>query len=289
MVQCVCTVYCILTTHTSPHHVVVLHLAACPADITGNEDRCQEITATVRMSLPDEENRADAVDKFEFNLYDAIFMGRLQEYLDGVHPNASVYILTGKSDSSVIPSTTDDSLSSGVKSAIVLSALLFVLVPLLLLLYRRSGSDDPEKEKAEYAPYLESGPDLADDEPGSVMPPESVDSNSVYTETQTTTEPFIALGTLGASEPNYGKMTSRKALEAMEAGEDIVAEPEVDIAPDSSSNAGSSGWSSSAGISSLNTGSLDDSMDAAAAAGATLASIGVTSALSRKIERGRQT
>jgi hypothetical protein len=69
----------------------------------------------------------------------------------------------------------------------------------------------------------------------------------------------------------------------MAAGEDIVAEPEMDVVePDSSSNAGSSGWSSSAGLSSQYTGSVDDSLDIAAAAGATLATIGATSALARK-------
>jgi hypothetical protein len=88
--------------------------------------------------------------------------------------------------------------------------------------------------------------------------------------------------------PDYGsKSASRKALEAMEAGEDIVAEPEMDVERDSSSNAGSSGWSSSAGISSYNTGSVDDSMDAAAAAGTTLAAIGITSALTKRFESDR--
>jgi hypothetical protein len=68
--------------------------------------------------------------------------------------------------------------------------------------------------------------------------------------------------TLGAAAANYGKrQTKAKAFE-MDVGEDMLAEPEFDVAPDNasskSSNAGSSGWSSSAGISSLNTGSIDD-------------------------------
>ena len=97
-------------------------------------------------------------------------------------------------------------------------------------------------------------------------------------------EGFMSSGgvLLGAQAPDYGRQ-DRKEYQVMDMGEDVMAEPGMDDdhQTSASSEAGNSGWSSSAGVSSLNTGSLDDSMDAALAAGTTLAAIGATSALSR--------
>jgi hypothetical protein len=107
--------------------------------------------------------------------------------------------------------------------------------------------------------------------------------------------------TLGAKQADYGKnkgKTSVVAYDTLEAGALATSDKAGDAAEEheSSSNAGSSGWSSSAGVSSLNTGSNDDSVDPAAdrgeggaaggiAAGSTLAAIGAASAIPRVVDK----
>jgi hypothetical protein len=90
---------------------------------------------------------------------------------------------------------------------------------------------------------------------------------------------------LGATQADYGKNKSKQAVQTSVVAfdtleEDVKAGPRGD---DESSNAGSSGWSSSAGVSSLNTGSAD-SLDftGGQAVGATLAAIGAASAITSR-------
>ena len=241
------------------------------------------------------------VDEFETRqlyqseLFNAIYDGDLQDELDAV--GANIIVLTGLDDPDrETGGGGGDSLSSGAIGGIVAAALLFVTLPICYYLINRSNASD-EAERKRAALYQEQEVAEVDEKP-SDLDPQSAD-NSLYTDAAVQssrsvgdTNAAAAVGaagaaTLGASQPDYGR-ASRKALEAMEAGEDIVAEPELDVQPDSSSNAGSSGWSSSAGISSYNTGSVDDSHDAALAAGATLAAIGASSTLSRKLEADRK-
>lgn len=252
----------------------------CASPSTTIDDLCQEITVSIDMSMVDEEDGEALVQQYEVDLYGAILVGRLQEYLDSVNPDSNAFILTGRP---IVPrGGDDDTLSSGATLGIVVAALAVGLLPLALYLYQRSQRSDESSSGAKYAPYDDAEPDEGEDGPG--LKPESI-ASSVMTD-GALEGGSLGLGTLGAGEASYGRMTSRKALEAMEAGEDIVAEPGMFVAPDSSSNAGSSGWSSSAGVSSMNTGSMDDSHDAALAAGSTLAAMGVASALSGKGRSG---
>lgn len=255
---------------------------------------------------------------YQSELFNAIYDGELQDELDAIDSN--ILVITGLDDP-IQNSSNDDpnennsdegTLSSGAIGGLVIGAILFVALPVCFFLYTRSRANNEAEMKRE-AMYQQQEVAEVQEEKPSEIEPVSVDT-SLYTDAavygSNSREPAAlgagtavynidsdALGigtanarpasTLGASPPDYGR-ASRRAVEAMEAGEDIVAEPGMDLQPDSSSNAGSSGWSSSAGLSSYNTGSLDDSTDAAAAAGATLAAIGVSSNLSRKLEAERK-
>jgi hypothetical protein len=237
----------------------------------------------ISLTGEDQSREVENVDTYESNLFQAIFSGRLQEIMDELFPDASVTILTGTGlDSPNSPNTGDGKLSPGATAGITMAALFLALVPLSIFLIRRQRV--PPEHKNDYEPYE------ADGENDIGVPKES--SISVYTDDALgETATVGGAATLGASQADYGKAkVSRSAFEAMEAGEDLVAEPGMDVAPDSSSNAGSSGWSSSAGISSMNTGSMDESADMAAAAGIGmgLAAIGATSALSRKIDSDKR-
>jgi hypothetical protein len=270
--------------------VIVIVVTDCAVDfgrVTDENDLCQDVSSEILLSLTadDIDREVEHVDTYESNLFQAIFSGRLQEIMDELFPGAPVSILTGTgvAPSPVPPNTGDDNLSPGATAGITVAILLLALVPLTIFLVRRQRV--PPEHKNDYEPYEAA----SEHDIGGLQKESSI---SVYTDDALAdTATVNVAATLGASQADYGKAkVSRSAFEAMEAGEDLVAEPGMDVAPDSSSNAGSSGWSSSAGISSMNTGSVDESADMAAAAGIGmgLAAIGATSALSRKIDSDKR-
>jgi hypothetical protein len=267
--------------------IFFLLFADCAVDfgrVTDENDLCQSVASEILLSLTGEDQSMEVthVETYEANLFQAILSGRLQEIMDELFPDSPVRILTGTGANS---NNDDDSLSAGATAGITVAVLLLALVPITIFLVRRQRV--PPEHKNDYEPYEADGENDI-----SVVPPPS-SAASMYTDDALGETATLAgaAATLGASQADYGKAkVSRSAFEAMEAGEDLVAEPGMDVAPDSSSNAGSSGWSSSAGISSLNTGSMDESADMAAAAGIGmgLAAIGATSALSRKIDSDKR-
>lgn len=239
---------------------------------------------------------------YETALFNEIFDGELQDELD----EERILVLTGLDDGTrsvdppMVEEADSDNLSSGAIGAIVAASLFGIVLPLCVFMYTRSRSSYEAQVKRDAGYDPQHVEEIREEKPSELDPASASVDTSLYTDAAvqsnySTAKEVGALGagayradseTLGATQPDYGR-ASRKAVEAMEAGEDIVAEPEMDVQPDSSSNAGSSGWSSSAGLSSYNTGSMDDSTDAAAAAGATLAAIGVSSNLSRRLEADR--
>ena len=208
--------------------------------------------------------------------------GAYKTILDGVRsgPSGTINVLTGSSFSSVEGATQTENLSAGLTGAVVAAGILVVMLPFMLLLFRRSRSQGNQKQVF-YEPY-EANDDIANE-----LEPESEPTIFVNHSMTGRSNPM-----LGATKPSYvAKSSSTQKflddVERVERGEDILAEPELDAERDSSSNAGSSGWSSSAGYSSYNTGSMDDSMDRALAPGTTLAAIGVTSSLSNQMNESR--
>jgi len=255
----------------------------CPPEADPN-DLCQAVPAIINLNLVNESDPDAIVEEYEAALMQAIEEGRLQAELDSTSPQSPVTILTSMIPTE--PPTPREGISAGGIAGIVI-AFAVICIPLGIVGYKERQKSISQKK--DYEPYEKDHDDERDDSEdrggqskGSIPKFEPKGSGSNVG--AASFGPSQTAAMLGATQADYGR-ASRKAMEAMAAGEDIVAEPELDAAPDeSSSNAGSSGWSSSAGISSLNTGSIDDSMDAAAAAGATLAAIGATSALTRKQE-----
>jgi hypothetical protein len=198
----------------------------------------------------------------------AIEDGELQDRLDNVNINSVAFILTGATGPRGVGSTgggDDAGLSSGGVAGIAIGAVsAFLLVGVAIAMFaRREREDKADRNALAPAPLS-----LAlDDE-------EATRGSSTV---------------LGATTPNYGKKKSKPTVEMiMEKEKDMEATSDLAHGHgDDSSNAGSSGWSSSAGISSLNTGSndgLEDPIVNIATGGATLASMAGVTAVRRASE-----
>jgi hypothetical protein len=243
-----------------------------------NATLCQKIEASIRLSIPAVNN----TDIVEFNFKDdvdkAIRSGRLQGILDDLEWDTvegnPVIVLTGLN---VVPGPTpvprsiaspSDTLSPVQIFGISLGSIAVAIIPLAIFLARRRQHDElPDDDKPAYKEYE------AEDAPDDMA------TASRGAEPKTTDPAYDPAGaaTLGAAQAYYGGKGND------ESGMLLDDDKDDDDDGAASSNAGSSGWSSSAGISSLNTGSVDDAGDIAAAAGATLAGLGVASAFSRNL------
>ncbi|KAL3916047.1 MAG: hypothetical protein SGILL_005355, partial [Bacillariaceae sp.] len=223
----------------------------CPDGVDEN-DSCEQVTASVTLLFqPDEEDPEAVAEAFETNMEEAIFAGELQDLLNCTQ----VYIL----DQSVLgtppPDSTERSNGGAIAGAIVGS--LALLMGAVFLINRQNDEEKPELEELSPAPR-----DLTIEQGGSGDSAEEIKPSSAVVK---------AAGTLGAV--GAAKKSSKKAKKAVD--EDVHMVDTMSNPDDaSSSNAGSSGWSSSAGISSMNTGSAEgvdfDKPGAAAGIGSAL-------------------
>jgi hypothetical protein len=273
--------FCLIRPGSHGHFSCV---SECDPSVASEDDFCQTISHDISLELSGEDDTEDSVTLFQAALNNAILNQQLQEELMRVNPDTPVRVTTG-SGASPSDGDSDSGLTAGATAGIVVGALLFGLVPIVAFFVLRNRKPAEKDEAGEFKAFEGSNSDVQGDELAKAD--QSSVSDSLYTDAAIQLDDVAPPAFLGANQPDYGKKSSRRVIDELQAGQDVLAEPELDVAPDSSSNAGSSGWSSSAGISSLNTGSMDDSTDAAAAAGTSLAAIGATSALSRKLEAGR--
>lgn len=239
-----------------------------------NSTVCQRIDALIRLNVLNGTSET-AESNFVAGVRRAIVNGQLQSQLDSlawetVDGGNPVMVLTGLDLSpSPVPSqdgsrddfeSENNPLSAAQIFGISLAGLVLALVPVsVFLMQRRRGSgDDAEVFNEDKKVFREIEAEDAEEDISSSKPDVSDVNKSDAGE---------ATPTLGASQAYYGKGGHEAGM--------LLDDDDDDDDGAASSNAGSSGWSSSAGISSLNTGSVDDAVDIAAAAGATLAGLGV--------------
>lgn len=234
----------------------------CPEGIAEG-DVCEVVTAFVTIIFQPNEPTQETTELFSQELDAAISRGELMDALNLVWPGGDVYIIDdtlglGDDDAE------DRTISDGGITGIVIGSLAAIVL-LGFLVARRAP---PPKEDEE----LQAAPTQPEKE---IAPPVIVASTAPPAEEPQDIE---NTGTLGATTPDYGKFQ-----DAMMDNDDAIA----NMSLDSSSNAGSSGWSSSAGVSSLNTGSQDGlSADGPISAfGSTLAALGMTT--SEKTTQGQ--
>jgi hypothetical protein len=197
-------------------------------------------------------NQDSVAANFKEKLDEAISSGDLQEKLDILYPDTNVYIL----DSNVPgpkPGSDDEDGAVIEKGGIVGIAIASAAVVALCVCYAVAARNNREDKPAPRA--LPNAPNPAplelsylDDDEADLSAPSPVD------------------GTLGAVRPKYGKKKKKE-----------------DPPADHDSDAGDSGWSSSSGVSSLNTGDqtgdlgdlgLDDDAALESAGTISMASVG---------------
>lgn len=221
----------------------------CPSGIP-EEDVCEAVTASITLIFqPEQAGDSDEISEtFVLELEAAIARGELMDALDLEWPGGDVYIIDNTLGTVPDGGGDDRSISGGGITGIVIGSLAAVLV-LGFFAVRRSPPPKEELEELEPAPK-----DVEED---------------IAVEVDSYDQEFGA--TLGAVSPDYGK-----GHDAMMDNDDAIGS--MSLAD--SSNAGSSGWSSSAGVSSLDTGS-NDGLSAGgpiSAFGSTLASLGLKTA-----------
>jgi hypothetical protein len=180
------------------------------------------------MFQPTEDDPEEIVATFSEDLQLAIFNGELQEMLD----SDEVYIL----DQSVVGALPPSQSEKGVSGGGIAGAVIGSLAAIVLIAYfvSRRGEEKEELEELRAAP---KDNDMEDVEGGEVKAKAVVKAS----------------GTLGPT-----KKDDIKPEVAEDDEKEAQAVDNMSIPDDaSSSNAGSSGWSSSAGLSSMNTGSAD--------------------------------
>jgi hypothetical protein len=206
----------------------------CPTTVS-TADRCEAITSSIVLLFqPTEQDPAEVAAAFQVDLDTAIEEGGLQDFLT----SDAVYILDDSltQGGSGEPTTSDGVSAGGIAGAVIGS--LAVVAVIAFLVSRRQ--DEAKEELQQLPPNPE--PSQLDEGLG---------------ESTGKKEPAASTGEKMAAVPK----DQNKPLKGVEDEDDDkqMSLPGGVIAmdDDGSSNAGDSGWSSSAGISSLNTGSAE--------------------------------
>lgn len=246
----------------------------CPPGLTTTNDRCENVEAVVTLE-DNQELQAVSVSEFEAALFNAIANGSLQQLLPKNTPVKILTGLTAQNPNGTTPGA-NHGLPGGATAGIVVGALFVALLPIALYV----GMRRHHKEKDPYGAYE---PHEAGSDDGIAEPEQDIEATALKSSRPATlgAKPGTYYGKDIESEP------MRKDKSPPISPESQHDDDDDELSHGSSSNEGSSGWSSSAGLSSLNTGSADDSMDAMlhSPTGASLAAIAAASANVRKTER----
>jgi hypothetical protein len=295
-------------------NILFLSTIDCPSSVKSKRDKCQNALATIYLDLQDENSPQDVVEEYQFALLEAISNGRLQDELINANPDApvTVYIASdGTFPPSMAPSAVPaiaTGLSIGAIVGISIGAVLLLIIPLGYMSYKNNkAAGDPDyqpataqatpkkADAAKKAPtpatvQLANVEDSEDSEDDDEDDDDDDDDDAEPSKDEPPATAAVAGGAaavLGAAAADYGGKTQQEKeaeLKAMEAGEDMMAEPGLDKAVEeetdeeeekekdqASTDAGSSGWSSSAGMTSANTGSMDEIDPTSALSGVVLA------------------
>jgi hypothetical protein len=214
----------------------------CPTspDIAA-DDVCEEVMASMILIFdPTDESREDTEDAFGLELDNQIATGELANVMSLLWPDSLVYILDDSiAGAREIPGN-EDSVSGGGVFGIVVGALAVVVLVGFLATRRPSPKEDTPQTMEAVPPQKEIEPFEPKGTPEPVSEPVSADYDG-------------------------------KDQDAMMDNDEAVG----NLSFDTSSNAGSSGWSSSAGVSSVNEDESYSQSGVSASFGSTLRALGM--------------
>mmetsp|Transcript_30158 Transcript_30158/g.34637 ORF Transcript_30158/g.34637 Transcript_30158/m.34637 type:complete len:948 (-) Transcript_30158:232-3075(-) len=208
----------------------------CPPYMNNSEFSCGNITTSIILLFqPSEPNPSEVARTFQEELSEAIWNGQLQEFL----VSSTLFIIdknrVGSSDN------TEDGGSQGRNIAFAVIGSLALVAVVAFFVTRRQGENMDESEELRPV-YVD---DVALDKgPGRDPPKDDVDS--IAKDAGPTKQTILDPVDLDLTKPkDVDDLSIADEMSNLESGDA------------SSSNAGSSGWSSSAGIDSMNTSSAD--------------------------------
>jgi hypothetical protein len=257
----------LITTVFSPIHIYIFMVSVCP-DFVPEQDRCEDIDMSVGIFVEDGVDEEQVLADISGGISRAIENKQLQVALDEVNPNSRIRIVTGSDASDYsrdrAPGQTpfnpdDDGLSTGGIIGIAVGSLVGILVIPLLIRSRRSdesviskigedGADDLMLQEIESpdpnVPDGKQGGNRADE----LMLQENEPSgaNAVANRTASTDTTTLALESTPGTETDKDNITYLPSTSPTKEGDG-----------DADSQVSSSGWSSHAGRSSLDTASID--------------------------------
>jgi len=207
-----------------PTSIIDHTMVDCPIDLVRPAYRCENITASVVLlfqTTAEEPNKI--AEKFREDLLIAVFEGDLQEFLE----STTVYIVDIDALERDSDPKSNSNSGAGIAAGAIVGVVLFATIAYFVTGRRRQVNDDIEDLKPTQANDLKLDDDLNNN-------------------------PANVTSTLGSLQKDgLGSMD----VDGFDDNVDGMLEIEGGDA--SSSNAGSSGWSSSAGIDSMNTNSAD--------------------------------
>lgn len=223
----------------------------CPTTVS-SADRCESITASIVLIFQNtDQDPAEVAATFEVDLAAAIQDGGLQDFVT----SDAVYILDDSvSGGSSGESTSSDGISAGGIAGAVIGSLAVVALAAFLVSRRKV---EPKEELRELPPN-----------------PEVLKLDAALGESTGKKELGVAGEKMAAIPKDHTKPLKDDEDEA-EDKQMLLPVSMIPMDDDGSSNAGDSGWSSSAGISSLNTGSVEglEAEKSVAGVGATLSAL----------------
>jgi hypothetical protein len=217
----------------APFHSSLTHntTLACPIFISPS-DKCQNVTHDLKISALDPESGVD-VTLLITQINSAIEEGRLQDILTNlVNSKSNVYIVTGMEESPANSTSLGPPAIIGIIFGVAASSIL--LITFMLLIKRKRDNELIVVPAA--ATQIHSSLDLPDIENDKSGQAEIGSASNIFHDTS-------------SKEFAYGPIEIESNEETKE--KDIV------VASSSSSQAGSSGWFSSLGNSTVNSGSFD--------------------------------
>lgn len=243
----------------------------CP-DVVPTDNRCEDVSASMGLMIEDDSmtNVTSTRLAFEAALNQAIADGQLQDALDEVNPNSVVYIVTLDNDGDNADDDVDqaekstDGLSGGAISGIVFAGMAGVLLTMALLTRRRQQDNTSDN----YYLKENQSADLGDD-----LPAENIVENTASNIPPPNQEEKESNIEVGASDEDDDDGEGGDHVVAMAAavgtGVAVASRPPKSKRGDQSmekdSDAGSSGWSSREGMSSLEESSNGGSKNSEAA------------------------